>query len=102
MPRDLSQHFAQECDSPTSNSVTQRDKGLTPEGFLEQPVERLERRDMESKLFAYMLARYKLPSRLVMKDFNTLYTNSKCKDRVPSNIHYLELLDEHPDSVDTM
>lgn len=57
---------------------------------------------MESKLFAYMLARYKLPSRLVMKDFNTLYTNSKRKGRVPSNIHYLELLDEHPDSMDTM
>ena len=49
-----------------------------------------------------MFARHKLPNRLLLKDFKTLYAESKCKNTTPSNIYYMELLDEHPNSVDTM
>ena len=46
-----------------------------------------------------MFARHKLPNRLVLNDFKA---ETKCKKITPSNIHYMELLDEHPDSADTM
>ena len=76
--------------------------GFTLEGFLDQPEEKKERKDFESKVFSYMFARHKLPARLVLKDFKALYSENKCKDNGSSNIYYMELLDEHPDSADTM
>ena len=49
-----------------------------------------------------MFAQHKLPARLVVKDFKTMYSIATCKDSNPANIFYMELLDEHPDSTDTM
>ena len=77
-------------DNATDNSDVALDR------FLEQPNESVEREHFESKIFSYMFARHKL---LVLNDFKTLYAETKCKNSTPSNIHYMELLD---DSADTM
>ena len=37
----------------------------------------------------------------MLKDFKSLYAENKCKETTQSNMYYMELLDEHPDSVDT-
>ena len=49
-----------------------------------------------------MFARNKVPFRLLLKDFKEIYADNMCKDTTQSNLYYLELLDEHPDSADTM
>ena len=96
--RNLTQKMTQVHESA---SITVNNK-VTLERFLEQPDERKEREDLESKIFSYMFARHNLPSRLVLKDFKTLYAENKCRNTTPSHIHFMELLDEHPDSAETM
>ena len=75
---------------------------LTLEMFLEQLEEEKERKDLQSKVFSYMFAKQMLPAHQVLKDLKTLYSENKCKDNNQSNIYYMELLDEHPDSANTM
>ena len=99
--RDLTNSIAVTSETLPLSTATIRSE-LSLQGFQEQSEEKEEREDFESKVFLYMLARHKLPARLVLKDFKTLYSDSKCKDCTSSNIYYLELLDEHPDSADTM
>ena len=80
----LTQHMVQTHSAlpESQNAVCE----LALEGFLEQPKEKKERMDFESKLLSYMLTRHKLPARLVFKDFKTLYSECKCKDSSHSNI----------------
>lgn len=99
VPRDLTKSIVQAYDNTPTRA---ENSDVTLDRFLEQPNESIEREDFESKIFSYMFARHKLPNRLVLNDFKTLYAETKCKNSTPSNIHYMELLDEHPDSADTM
>ena len=44
-----------------------------------------------------MFAQHKLPARLILKDFKALYS-----EIMVVQTYYMELLDEHPDSANTM
>ena len=81
-PRTLVTRNLTQCMVQTRSALPESQNAvreLALEGFLEQPEEKEERKDFESKLFSYMFARHKLPARLVLKDFKTLYSESKCK-----------------------
>ena len=86
--RDLTKSVVQANDTLSISSIT-LNSGFTLGGFLDQPEEKKERKDFESKLFSYMFAQHKLPARLVLKDFKTLYSENKCKDNGSSNIYYM-------------
>ena len=77
----------------------------TLKGFKEQLNEKCERMSLKSKTLAYMVSKQSSNNGNVLKEFKLLY--SKCttctnENTEPSTIYYMELLDEHPDSSDTM
>ena len=96
--RDLTKSMVHVSESASQSTSTALNHDIALEGFLD---ERSEREDFESNIFSYMFARHKLPNCLLLKDFKTLYAENICINTAPSNI-YMELLDKHPDSADTM
>ena len=73
---------------------------MTLQQFTEQPGEKKERESLESKVFSYMLSRNSLSTPL--QDFKTMYSETTSTESEPSNIYYMELLDEPADSDSTM
>ena len=80
----------------TESELTVADQ-LTLGGFLEQLAEKAERENFETKAFSHKNKVSKHPL-----DFKTLYSESISGEIEPSNIYYMVLLDEPPDSADTM
>ena len=77
----------------------------TIDGFLEQPVEKQERELLITKILMYMFIKQKLSTDLsngVLHEFKDLYSYSTQGTINKSIIYYMELVDENPDSADTM
>ena len=75
----------------------------TLEGFQEQQDEKTEMMTLKSKSLAYMASKQLLKNGKILKEFKVLLSESKTdNDSGPSNLYYMELLDEYPDSSDTM
>ena len=75
------------------------------QGFMEGPIETNERETLHSKLFAYTLAKDQMSSkepRKILYDFKEMYAQSSKCETTQSNIYYMELVDENPDSTETM
>ena len=75
------------------------------QGFMEGPNETNERETLHSKLFAHMLAKDQMSSkepRKILYDFKEMYAQSSKCETTQSNIYYMELVDENPDSTETM
>ena len=74
------------------------------EGFQEQLNEKREKMSLKCKSLAYMVSKQSPNNMNILKEFKLLY--SKCttfENMVPSTIlYYMELLDKHIDSSDTM
>ena len=93
-----------ESITPTSTPAT-TGSTYTLEGFQEQPEEKQEMVTLRSKSLAYMATKQvlKINNGNIVKEFKTLLSESTTSnDSVTSNLYYMELLDEYPDSSDTM
>lgn len=77
-------------------------------GFLESEEEKEERNQSEITLFANAMSMFALDSALnnkvILEDFKELYALSShgVTDLSPSNIYYMEIIDENPDDNETM
>ena len=107
------QNLMQKQSSDTHSSLVTRTTfasgTVTMEGFSENSDEMTMRQSLESKTFAYMLSKHSLHTCIkalgegTFKEFKEFFANSVDSiDQDPSNIYYMELLDENPDSSDTM
>ena len=109
--RNLSEMLKAASDS-NSGSFTPysevRVSSVTMEGFKEQLAERTERESLESKILAYMFAKAELAkaelaaTEKLLIEFKDLYAYSTQTSVNMSNIQYMEIIDENPDSSDTM
>ena len=82
---------------------------VTSEGFQEQPAEVTERKSLESKMLVYTFMKQAFNANLsdspitnLLREFKDLYAYSTQGVINTSNIYYMELIDEHPDSADTL
>ncbi len=90
------------CSSNSTVAETTPATQVNMQGFEECTYELEERNDLESKLFSYMFAKHVIPHRLTLTDFKTLYAKAKCTQHMACNLYYMEILDENPDSAETM
>ena len=79
----------------------------TLEGFMESTSEADQRREMELKLFFYTLQKYlahklESTSKLVLKDVRQFLRQIQATQEQPSQVYYMELVNENPDSDETM
>ena len=79
----------------------------TLEGFMESTSEADQRREMELKLFFYTLQKYlahklESTSKLVLKDVRQFLRQIQATQEQPSQVYYTELINENPDSDETM
>ncbi len=112
-PRKLNEQLASVPRAITAKpeAITDKPEFITPnlimQGFLEGSSEKAERHSFESKLFTYLFTKHCLlnaRSDQILCDFKIIYSacdQVKCSSK-QSNIHYMELVDEHPDSNETM
>ena len=103
MPSGLTRvHSASTVHSP------QRTQTQTLESFQESISETKERENTECKLFAYMLQKYVMrhlddcSGKQVLLDVRNFIAEAQSCDNQPSKVHYMELVDENPDSDETM
>ena len=95
-------HTNPESTTPTITPATSGNT-CTLEGFQEQSEEKQEMMTLRSKSLAYMATKQVLKNGKVLKELKTLISESTTiNDSGISNLYYMELLDEHPDSSDTM
>lgn len=84
---------------------------LTLESFLENAHESNEKKILKNKIFSYVVQKHVLhhhhdtdlvPEKATLSDIRVfLDDNSDC-DQPTSTVHYMELVDENPDSTETM
>ena len=78
---------------------------LTMQGFSEGSGEKAVREIFESKMFTYLYTKHCLfdaeSKDQLLCDFKDIFEHVECGSE-PSNIHYMELVDEKPDSSETM
>ena len=89
----------------TRHGHVESSSATTIDGFLEQPVEKQERELLITKILMYMFIKQKLSTDLsngVLHEFKDLYSYSTQGIINKSIIYYMELVDENPDSADTM
>ena len=87
-----------------SNYPTRQPVSLTIDKFFEEPIEKSQRESLEFKLLAYCFTKEQLlnqPNKL-LQEFKDLYAYSTQGSTCKSNIYYMELIDENPDSTETM
>ena len=91
------------CITPTTIPANTGNT-CTLEGFQEQPGEKQEMSTLRSKSLAYMVTKQVLKNgNNTLKEFKTLLSESTTtNDSGTSNLYYMELLDEYPDSSDKM
>lgn len=94
-------HASQHTNTITSTFASGT---LTVDCFSDNSDERTLRQSLESKAFAYMLSKHSLhikaSGETTFKEFCAHSVGSMDQD--PSNMYYMELLDENPDSTDTL
>ena len=93
--------------SPLEPFTTPTATTITLEGFAEDSNEKTVRQSLETKAFAYMLSKHVLYLKAsgdgILKEFKEFFSQGNdSTETEPSNIYYMELLDENPDSSDTM
>ena len=101
--RNLTSSLFCDTDSITSEKNS---RSLTMTDFEESNEETSERVSLSSKLFSYILLKYIVHH---YQDFDCIlsdmrcFLDDKCNEKIPpSQIHYMELINENPDSDETM
>ena len=79
---------------------------LTMADFEESSDEQIEQQKVNKKLFSYILLKYTnhrhADSSHVLSDIRQFLDNEDIERTQPSQVHYMELINENPDSDDTM
>ena len=91
----------QSCNPPRHTETST----LTLEGFQESLAEKGEREGPERKIFSYMVSKqaFSIEDGSILKELKAFFAVSKNDwEQDPSAIYYMEILDENPDSNDTM
>ena len=105
VPRSLQKQITDSVrvNSPAPSVSENTTATLCVEDFFETSEEGQERKALENKLYGYMFAKQMMPhpSDSTFTEFKDLYAITSNRASL-SNIHYMELVDEHPDSTETM
>ena len=102
-PRSLNDQLQHTSSSSQTSSEVTHTTNMTLQGFFEGPDEKLEREGLESKMFTYMFTKHKIAStQNLLRDFKDFYAQSTENSPKPSSVYYMELVNENPDSSDTM
>ena len=95
----------QSCNPPQNTCSKASTSTLTLEGFQESSEEKTERECLGKKTFLYMVSKQAFSTKdgSVLKEFKEFFAVSEnVQKQDPFTIHYMEILDENPDSNDTM
>ncbi len=87
-----------------TSASRQANSQLCLNNFIENNEERKKRETLEKKIYSYMFAKQVMPNTTInsnLTEFKQLYAIGG-DDTCPSSIYYMELVDEHPDSKETI
>ena len=90
----------------TTNTTYMYNQSLTMADFEESNDEQKEHQTLDSKLFSYILLKYTNHHHQdlnhVISEMRQFFDNNEKESAQPSKVHYMELVNENPDSDQTM
>ena len=99
-------NLTSELKGTTTNTIQMYAQSLTMADFEESSDEQIEQQKVNNKLFSYILLKYAnhrhADSSHVLSDIRQFLDNEDIERTQPSQVHYMELINENPDSDDTM
>ena len=100
-------NLTSELQGTSTNTVVHGyTQSLTMADFEESSDEQIEQQTLSKKLFLYILLKYTndcyADSRCVLSEMRQFLDNEDNERTQPSKVHYMELINENPDSDDTM